>query len=225
MSAPKIIGAALALTALYACTPKDEQDCSTEARASVQLTLRAPDGAVVSGALVTVEFDDGSGGVTSLDCEEWESGEYVCGYEVVGELRVTVSAEGFEEESFTYDVEMTADECHVQTVTDTLTLTALDCTEDSARWAMQVTVTAEDGAPLSAATVQWGPDVQDDVPYEACEPTDAIGDWLCGLGESGDLLLLVEAEGFAHQLVSVAVPVDECGQTVTQALTVALAAE
>lgn len=225
MSAQKIIGAALALTALYACTPKDEKACDTMAVASVQLSLQAPDGAVVRGALVRYAFDDGSGGVTVAECEEWTPGEYVCGYEISGTLQITVVADGFEDAALTVEVGLTEDECHVETVMETLTLTALECTEDSARWAMQVTVTAEDGAPLSAATVQWGPDVQDDVPYEACEPTDAMGDWLCGLGESGDLLLLVEAEGFNHELLSVAVPVDECGQTVTQALTVALTAE
>ena len=31
----------------------------------------------------------------------------------------------------------------------TLTLTALDCADDAERWAMQVTVTSEDGAPLA----------------------------------------------------------------------------
>ena len=225
MYAQKIIGPALALAALIACTPKDEKACDTMAVASAQLTLVDESGAAITGAAVRYEFDDGSGGVTEQDCEEWNPGEYICGWEIAGELRVSVSAPGYEDAELTLDVGLTDDECHVETVIETLTLTALDCTEDSARWAMQVTVTAEDGAPLSAATVQWGPDVQDDVPYEACEPTDAMGDWSCGLGESGDLLLLVEAEGFAHELISVAVPVDECGQTVTQALTVALAAE
>ncbi|MEY3214534.1 MAG: hypothetical protein RIT28_5015 [Pseudomonadota bacterium] len=225
MTALKIIVPALALTALIACTPKDEQACDTMAVASAQLTLRGPDGAVISGALVTAEFDDGSGGVTALDCEEWESGEYICGWEVSGELRITIVAEGFEDTELTVDVGLTEDECHVETYIDTVTLTALECADDAERWAMQVTVTDESGAPLAGADVQWGPDVQDDVPYEACEPTDVMGDWLCGSGESGELLLLVEAEGFAHELLAVDVPVDECGLTVPQLITVALAAE
>lgn len=225
MTALKLIVPALALTALLACTPKDQKACDTMAVASVQLTLRAPDGAVVSGALVTAEFDDGSGGVTTMDCDELTSGEYICGYEISGELRISVVAEGFEESELSFDVGLTEDECHVETVMETLTLTALDCTEDAQRWAMQVTVTSEDGAPLDGADVQWGPDVQDDVPYEACEATDVMGDWLCGAGESGELLLLVQAEGFAHELLAVDVPVDECGLTVPQLITVALAAE
>jgi hypothetical protein len=225
MTALKLIVPALALTALIACTPKDEKACDTMAVASAQLSLVGPDGAVVSGAAVRFEFDDGSGGVTEVDCEEWESGQYICGWEVSGELRISVVAEGFEDAELTVDVGLTEDECHVETVMETLTLTAIDCADDAERWAVQVSVTDASGAPLADADVQWGPDVQDDVPYEACEPTDVMGDWLCGSGESGALLVLVEAEGYAHELVAVDVPVDECGLTVPQSVTVALATE
>lgn len=225
MSAMKLIVPALALTALIACTPKDEQACDTMAVSSAQISLRGPDGAVVSGAAVRYELDDGSGGVTEADCDEWQPGEYVCGYEISGELRISVVADGFEDAALSVEVGLTEDECHVETVMETVTLTAIDCADDAERWAMQVTVTSEDGAPLAGADVQWGPDVQDDVPYEACEPTDVMGDWLCGSGESGELLLLVQAEGYAHELLAVDVPVDECGLTVPQLITVALAAE
>ena len=128
-------------SALTGSTPQDEQACDTMTVSRAQISLGIPDGEVVSGAAVRYELDDGSGGVTEADCDEWQPGEYVCGYEISGELRISIAAEGFEDAEHTVEVGLTDDECHVETVMETLTLTALDCADDAQRWALLVTVT------------------------------------------------------------------------------------
>jgi hypothetical protein len=119
------------LVALAGCPPvegKDDTggdsggvDCTTEARASLQLSIVDQDGQAITGASGTYS----GGGFTDEPCEGGfsEDNLLVCGWEVDGEIAVTVEAAGYGTESGTWTV--TSDECHVETVQDSVTLVSI----------------------------------------------------------------------------------------------------
>jgi hypothetical protein len=119
MSFSRLILPLALLSAFTACGDK-EVACTEEARSSVQLTLVDESGAPVVGASVIAAADTGD-----IDCEDWDaSGVYVCGYEVSGVFVISIEAEGFESQEIELEVGLTDDECHVETVQETVVMVA-----------------------------------------------------------------------------------------------------
>ena len=116
------------LFALAGCPPVDDKDdtggdsggvdCTTEARASLQLSVVDVDGQPITGASAT--FSKGESMETDCEVGYGSDNLLICGWEVSGDLNVTVQAAGFGGVSDTWTV--TSDECHVLTVQDTVIL-------------------------------------------------------------------------------------------------------
>ncbi len=88
----------------------DGVDCTTEARVSVTVTVTDWEGEPVPEVLVTYEVD----GEEPVECEGYGT-EFLCGWEVAGDLLIWVEAEDFEPHEET--VFVPEDECHVQSQT------------------------------------------------------------------------------------------------------------
>jgi hypothetical protein len=107
----------LLLLPLTACPSLGgETNCTTEARASVQLTVEDEAGSPIPDASLTWTEPDG----VPTTCENMSAGEYVCGWEAAGELTIEVTATGFDTQQF--GVTVGEDECHVITEMVTVTL-------------------------------------------------------------------------------------------------------
>ena len=113
--------APLSAVFLLACPPADDGQiaCTTEARASVQLTVRDEAGGTPSGAVALYDAGDGL-----VPCEDLGSGSFVCGWEVDGPIGITVEAPGHEPADLEVDVGRTSDGCHVETVQQDVVLVA-----------------------------------------------------------------------------------------------------
>lgn len=100
------LAAALATFAalLTGCTT-DTISCNEMAVAAVFITVVDIDGAAIEGATATWATADESG-----DCDALTEGGIACAYEREGEITVTVTAEGFETITQTFQVE--SDSCH-----------------------------------------------------------------------------------------------------------------
>ena len=112
-----LLGSTLALT-LTGC---DELTCTTEARASVQLSVVDSAGSAISSASAeyTIEGEDWP---EPQPCEDMGGGALVCGWEVDDVFHIEVSAPGYGSEMV--EVEVFADECHVITEQVTVELEA-----------------------------------------------------------------------------------------------------
>ncbi|MCA9653437.1 MAG: hypothetical protein H6712_11295 [Myxococcales bacterium] len=94
-----------------------ERSCDLLAKSSVQLTV--VDATTGEDVEATVTFlVDGEG---PMQPDESFPGTYALGFELEGSFDVTIVAEGYQTEMRQYEV--TADECHVMTVQDTVELT------------------------------------------------------------------------------------------------------
>ena len=119
MSLSRLVFPLALLSAFTACFEK-EVGCDDYAASSVQLTLVDESGAPVVGASVIAATDTGD-----IDCEDWDaSGVYTCGYEVSGVFVISFEAEGFESQEIELEVSLTEDECHVETVQETVVMVA-----------------------------------------------------------------------------------------------------
>lgn len=97
----------------------DGQDCTTIAIVSAQVVLLDDSGAAIEGADVTVTDDSGN----TQDCEE-SSGQYLCGWEMTGDLTISAEADGYQPGSTA--VTVASDGCHPITEDVTLTLSPAD---------------------------------------------------------------------------------------------------
>ena len=103
-----MIRLALALSSLAALLTGCATDglvCDEMAVAAVFITVVDIDGAAIDSATATWETADESG-----DCDALTDGGIACAYEREGEITVTITAEGFETITQTFDV--AADGCH-----------------------------------------------------------------------------------------------------------------
>ncbi|MEY3214532.1 MAG: hypothetical protein RIT28_5013 [Pseudomonadota bacterium] len=120
MALSRLILSFALLSSFTACFEK-EVGCDDYAAASVVVTVLDEAGAPVEGA--ALDFD-----VVEADshgpCDEVGAGEYVCGYEISGAMTISVVAEGFEPQELEVEVSLTDDECHVETISETVTLVA-----------------------------------------------------------------------------------------------------
>jgi hypothetical protein len=100
---------ALAALVVASSACNNEQACTDLAASSVTVNVTdAADGADLADAVVTYTVDGGD----AVDCESLSVG-FVCGFEVVGEITVTVSLDGYAPQTETFDIALDADECHV----------------------------------------------------------------------------------------------------------------
>lgn len=177
--------------------------CTTEARASVMVSVVDLDGAAITDAVVTYSSD---GSAQDQDCFDGGSGSFSCGFEESGPITVTASAEGFFDATQTVVVE--ADECHVITAALTLELEPLACTDEIAA-SVVVTVTDTSNQDVNGGDVVWNMADEDDLP-EPCLQT--VGnEWICGEEVAGDIRIDIDNAG-PYQPFSTVVTVgeDEC---------------
>jgi len=90
--------------------------CTDDARASVQLTVVDAETGEDVDAMVTFVLD----GEGPNDPEEGWPGTYVLASEQEGTFEVTIAADGYQTVMREYEV--TGDQCHVETVMDTIEL-------------------------------------------------------------------------------------------------------
>lgn len=110
--------AAFLATGLTGCLPF-EVACTDIAVSSASIDIQNEQGEAIVGA--TVRFSTAE--VAEQECQEFSGpGNYVCGFEVAGDLLITIEAEGYEPTDLTVTVEQ--DECHVITEQRAVTLTA-----------------------------------------------------------------------------------------------------
>lgn len=93
------------LATLFTGCATDGLVCDEMAVAAVFITVVDIDGAAIDGATATWETADESG-----DCDALTEGGLACAYEREGEITVTITAEGFETITQTFDV--SGDGCH-----------------------------------------------------------------------------------------------------------------
>ncbi len=117
---------AIALFTLAACGDDNGTgdttgtNCSLEARSSVTVKVVDAAGAAVTDATVTFSVD----GAAAQNCELFPVGsDYVCGYEIEGDFTITVT-KGADTKTQNVTVGKTADGCHVEGKTITITLGA-----------------------------------------------------------------------------------------------------
>jgi len=92
--------------------------CTTEARSSVTVKVVDMAGAFVADAVVTFTVDGGA----SETCELFPDGmSYTCGYERDGQITVTAT-KGADTKTQSVTVTKTADGCHVEGQSITITL-------------------------------------------------------------------------------------------------------
>ena len=103
------------LLALAGCLPADAPTACTDiAIASVIVDVSTADGA---DAAFEVAYRTAADDLAPCD-DFGDPGQYVCGYEIVGEVEIEVGAPGYAPQTHTVSVAATEDGCHV--VTETL---------------------------------------------------------------------------------------------------------
>lgn len=161
-----------------ACTD-ETVECSTEARASVQVEVIDERGDRVDA---TVAWDGGL-------CEDFGT-SWVCGWERSGEMHLFVSAEGYADQELVVDVGMTEDGCHVETELLTVTLVAEDCSSEAPALLVSPVSGAE---PVVADSVEWSACGEER--WSACED-QGDGSWACARNRSGCFDLRGSAAGY-----------------------------
>lgn len=192
------------LLSLSACGDKNGQDCSLYAAASVNLTLTDEAGdPIPSGATVRYQVDGG----TEQDCEPMMDGSWVCGWEQVGHITVSVEAEGYEPITGEVDVGLTEDGCHAEG--EVLELVLTESCDASVVVGAIVMVTDASGAPIPEPVVQWSLTYADMAPQD-CVNIDGV-EFHCATGQFGEISLQVTSVGFEPWAQDIIVPEGECG--------------
>ncbi|MES2639291.1 MAG: hypothetical protein V4850_07395 [Myxococcota bacterium] len=200
----------LSLLALFASLPgcifvlDGEKDCDASASGSVSLTVSAADAGDVSAAVVTFA----PAGEPEKPCDNFgATGEYVCGWEVAGDILVRVEAPGYQ--TFERSVFVEQGECHVvqEHLAVVLAPEDVDCT-DVEMASVVATVAGSGGEELRDVSVSWGYRDADMAPQPCSEGSG--GSWTCGTEVAGDLEIYADAGGHAGEMASVHVGADEC---------------
>ncbi len=177
-------------------------DCTEEARSSITARVFDTSGIPVAEANVTYTAD----GWVDEPCESFD-GEYICGWEVAGEITVRVEAWGFQEAEKT--VTVAEDECHVIGETVEFVLQPVDCTEQ-VRPSVTVTVVDIEGDPVVDAVVEYSPECEDWFAPEPCHQTNP-NVFVCGYDYICPLYIDAVAPGYEPQTAIVDPDEDECG--------------
>jgi hypothetical protein len=180
----------------------EETACTTIAVGSVNVVVETDAGAAAPAATV-VEFK--APNADWAPCESWSVGEWVCGWDVAGELEIRANAVDFAEA--TARVTVGQDECHVIPEAVTLTLASLDCTDVEVPSVIAEVVGAG-GEALEAVEVTWARTNAEHAP----QPCDAQGGgfWACAWEASGELEIQATAAGHVPQTKLVDVGADAC---------------
>lgn len=178
------------LLPLIACDLFDPPgvDCTMMAAASVGVTVTDEAGAPLGDAEVVYSADGGA----EQPCEDFGGGEWVCGWEVQGEVTVTARAEGYTEQSASVVVALDADGCHVVQEFVDLALPA-EC-DPSLEAGLTLDVQDEDGELVPDAQAWWTL-TGTDMALQACVD---LGDGLfgCAYGQQAAVTVEVSAEGY-----------------------------
>ena len=192
--------------------PREQLDCTAEARPSTQVTVVDADGQVLTDeAEVTYTVDGGE----PRPCDALGGGSLACGWEVEGTFEITADALGYEPRTEAVIVE--SDECHVITEEVRLELQATDC-DDAISYGVEVRTVAQ-GDPV-AARVQW----VSEVGFTDCEPimlTDESFTYGCAPEVGGELQVIANNADVGSWEGMIDVPVDDCGP-ITQQVTAVL---
>lgn len=200
----------LAALALFASLPGcifvlgGDKACDASAAGSVGVTVSAVDGSDVSAARVSFAPE----GQPAKPCDDFGgTGEYVCGWEIAGEITVRVEADGYASHEETVFVE--EGECHVvqEHLDVVLEPEGVDCTAEVLP-SVIATVAGSGGEELRGVAVFWGYRDADMAPQPCDERGD--GSWACGEEVAGDLEIYADAGGHAGEMVGVHVDADEC---------------
>jgi hypothetical protein len=115
-----VVFSSFALLGCGSDTDGDDIGCTLEARSSVTVKVVDAIGTVVTDATVTFSI----GGGAAENCEVFPDGlSYVCGYERDGNFTITAT-KGMDTKTATVTVNKTADGCHVEGQSITITLGA-----------------------------------------------------------------------------------------------------
>lgn len=190
------------LLLLAAGCPEDGVDCTTEARVSVTVTLTAAGGGDLSEAQVTWETADRG----PEACENYGD-DWLCGWEVSGEILIRAEAQGYQAAEET--VTVTEDECHVESQSIDIELQPVNCTDEEVP-SVLVFVVDLDGALIPDATVEYAPRDELWTTPEPCEPMGGGSGFVCGHEMDGILDLWAEAPGYVSATAEVEVAADEC---------------
>src|SRR5688572_8499179 len=109
--------------ALWGCEP--EVECTTEAVASVSVTVAGLDGGEIPGAVASWEQPGGE----LAPCDDLGEGRFACGWEVKGRIEVYVEAPGYVDWYWQGDIAEDAAGCHVEPIALTAELTPVGCEE------------------------------------------------------------------------------------------------
>jgi len=200
--------APLALAGCEAVIPDGGVDCTAMAAASVQLQVTDTDGTVLTNATAWFEHDG-----AIQDCEGMGGQEWVCGWEREGPMTIFADAPGYAEGSVQVDVP--ADECHVQTQQVQLALEEVLC-PPVVQYGVEVTTVSAAGEPIEAR-VEWLP--LDDTDWTNPMPCE---DWggTYGCAENTGGTVEIWATNWEHGSFyrQIDVPMDDCGP-ITQQIT------
>ena len=179
------------LLALVGCD-RPIQACPAIAQSSVQIDLTDADGAPIPAANVQFSVDGGA----TQDCESWDDGTYVCGWEQVGEFVISIEADGYEP----IEVEATVDGydgCDLDSQLLDVQLDEVACTQELVP-AVVGTLSHAD----SDVQVFWEY-VDHDSPAHPCDFFDI--EFQCADEISGDLRVFAHDDigGYAEAVVSV----------------------
>lgn len=192
---------------------KDGTACTEMAAASVMLTVTDANDAEIPGASAEWTGPDGAAGT----CDSLGNGTFNCGYEVSGEISVTVSAEGYDD--VTKSVVVDHDECHVigESLTVVLEESEAVCDEMAAA-SIQVTLLGASAETLEDQVVQYRDAMVDDAEWMDCD--DISGTWVCGWEVTGTFDVSGTASGHDVAYAQATVVLDEAGcHPVTQNVT------
>lgn len=191
-----------------------QQGCTDMAAASVGVTVRTADGGSMDGLRVVYTADGGP----ERACDHI-TGDWICGYEVDGNIKVTATLPGYVEQS--QMVVVGSDECHViqEFVDIVLEPDEVACT-DIAIPAVEVHLSGSGGEVLDHPMVTWE---QDSTAPNPCDTQDGGLTWECGWEVSGMVYVEAAAGGHVTHGETVSVPLTEDGcHPVTQQVEIAL---
>ncbi|MCP4807414.1 MAG: hypothetical protein GY913_28870 [Proteobacteria bacterium] len=183
------------LSLLTACDGEIE-DCPAIAHPSVQLQLTDIDGEPLADALVQFSVDDGD----LQDCESWDDGGYVCGWETEGFFEIHIAAENYEPVVETIEV-ADIEGCDFGTESIEVQLVDLICTTEEVPGVL-VTVGLDNDEQGDSELQVFSSPEQGAEPEECFRAGDAFA---CALEQSGDLLVFAHDDmgGYAQELVTV----------------------
>jgi hypothetical protein len=180
--------------------------CTDIAVASVDVHVESTTGEPLTGLVVEWGYRDAD--MAPQPCEG-EGADWICGWEVTGDLEIYVSADGHDSQIVPVHVPLDEDGCHPvgQSVDVLLVPSETDCTDVEVP-SIAVTVAGSSGEDLTGVLVSWKSAYTDSLP-EPCWGEGA--DWTCGSEQAGDFEVYASADGHEPEMQLVTVPLTADG--------------